>query len=101
MSLTRALSGGKPPSDLADWLEEITADAIAKDRTNIIAFPCKQGVPMTHRQTETEVSLADIVLQNIRDREAQAVAQQLPQLPQPVEPKESGDDDDAATAPAA
>jgi hypothetical protein len=90
-SLTRVLAGCKP-SDLADWLEKVTRDAIANDRCNIIQFPCKREAPMTHRQSETDVSLADIVLQNIKDREAQAVAQQLPQLPQPVEPKESGDE---------
>ena len=41
-SLTRILADGKPPSDLADWLEAITADAIAKGRTNIIQFPLKR-----------------------------------------------------------
>lgn len=93
-SLSRILAAGanKPRPDLAGLLELVTADAIANGRCQIIQFPRMARTPMTHKQTETaQVSLADIVLENIKDREAQALAQQLPRLPQP-EPEETGNE---------
>ena len=45
-SLTRILAGGAGMSPtlagLSDWLEAITADAVARNRTNIIIFPLKR-----------------------------------------------------------
>lgn len=55
--------------------------------------PASNVLPFPKTAETTEASLADIVLENNKVREAQAVAQQLPQLPQPVEPEESGDDE--------
>lgn len=79
-SLTRILASAKA-SDLADWLKEVTAEAVAQGRCQIIKFP---GVTMTHKQnTTTEASLADIVLENIK---AKAEAEET------REPRESDDD---------
>lgn len=110
MSLSRILAGGtsRPPTlvALSDLLELVTADAIAKNRTNIICLSCKRRALMSNKQSTTakaEPSLADIVVENIKAKaeaedtrqdklqRLEAILDETEALLKP-EPEESSDD---------